>query len=78
MKLPYELFDLGDAALVDEVAVVGLAGGDVAADRCEHDLLDAGQIDGFDTKGEFFRMRLGFTFRRKHLHRPHSRRTHVH
>jgi len=32
MKLLDELFDLGDAALEDQVAVVGLALGDLAGD----------------------------------------------
>jgi hypothetical protein len=39
MKLPDELFDLGDVALEDELAGVRLAQGDLAGDRSQHQIL---------------------------------------
>ena len=40
MKLLDELFDLGDAALEDQIAVVGLAFGDLAGNGGQHQILN--------------------------------------
>ena len=44
MKLLDELLDLGDAALEDEIAVIGFALGDLAGDGGEHQILHLSEV----------------------------------
>ena len=51
MKFPDELFNLGDAALEDEIVVVGLALADLAGDGGQHQILYFAKILGLAQAG---------------------------